>query len=73
MRPDDVVQELQVREPKVGFDGVDLCLVAGFEDIINVRDDGLDVCGAVLGHVLLDWGVVLPEIANSLELLAIIF
>lgn len=41
----------------------DICCIAGGEDFINVRDDRLDVGGAVLRHMRPDDIEITPEVA----------
>jgi hypothetical protein len=50
-----------VGQAKAGLEGVDLGGGASCEDGVNVGDGSLDVCGAILGHVLPDGLEVLPE------------
>ena len=61
----DVVEVRHVLQTPVCLERVDLCLGAGREDLVDVRDDGLDVRGAVLGHELADGLEVAPVVAAS--------
>lgn len=53
----------QVRQPPVSLERVDLCLGSAREDLVDVGDDGFDVRGAVLRHVLPDGLEVTPEVS----------
>ncbi len=59
----NIIQMRQVRQPPVSLERVDLRFGSACEDLVDVRDDGLDVRGAVLRHVLPDGLEVTPEIA----------
>lgn len=49
------------------LDRVDLCRVSAREHLVDVRDDGLNVGGAVLRHVAPDGVEVLPEVSDGLD------
>lgn len=59
----DVVQMRHLLHAPVGFKGGDGGIVFGGEDFVDVRDYGLDIGGAVSGHVLADGFEVAPEVA----------
>lgn len=51
------------------LDLFDRCLISGGEHVVNVTNDGLNVCRAVLGHVLADYVKVTPVIPESLSVI----
>ena len=62
-RSSDVVRMVQVFPAELLLELVERSLVSNKR--VKVRDDGLDVCGAVGGHVLADGREVLVEVARG--------
>lgn len=61
--PSNVVKMSEALKAEVGLDGVHLRLGSAREDLVYMRDHGLDVCRAILRHVPADGLEVVPEVA----------
>ena len=62
-RSRDIIEVRHVLQPEQCFDFADLRVVATRENLVDMRNYSLDICGAVLRHELPDGLEIAPEVS----------